>query len=265
MPDPLTTPPGEFTYSGRTALVTGASRNIGRAIALTLAARGLAVAVNARASADEAATVAKEIVEGGGRAEVILGDIGTATGCADVVARTTAALGPVDYLVSNAATRRFQSYLEISPQQWDETIRENLSALFYLGREVLPGMRERGFGRVIALGGPDGYLGWHHRAANVTAKAGLTGLVKAISFEFGLHGVTANIVVPGHTDTTRSATNYPANMTDLDGYPRGRHMRVIERLGTSQELADACAFLASDQASYITGQSLHVDGGMVMR
>jgi len=126
-------------------------------------------------------------------------------------------------------------------------------------------MREHGFGRVIAIGGPDGYLGWHHRAANVTAKAGLTGLVKAISFEFGLHGVTANIVVPGHMDTTRSAADYPADMGSREGYPQGRPMKVLERMGTSQELADAVAFLASDQAGYITGQSLHVDGGLVMR
>jgi NAD(P)-dependent dehydrogenase (short-subunit alcohol dehydrogenase family) len=256
---------GVFTYTGRTALVTGASRNIGRAIALALGARGIAVGVNARTSAEDAQAVREEIVKNGGRAEVVLGDIGTPEGCADVVARTAAALGPVDYLISNAATRRFQTYMEISPEDWDVTIRENLSALFYLGREVLPGMAERGFGRVIALGGPDGYLGWHHRAANVTAKAGLTGLVKAISFEFGYSGVTANIVVPGHTDTTRSKVNYPSHMTEVDGFPKGSPVRVIQRLGTSEELADACAYLASDQASYITGQSLHVDGGLVMR
>jgi len=265
MPEPDGRSLAEYTYSGRTALITGASRNIGRAIALTLAARGIAVAVNARTSAADAEAVRKEIIGSGGRAEVILGDVGTPEGCADVAARTAAALSPVDYLVSNAATRRFQAYEEITPDEWDATIRSNLSALFYLGRELLPGMRDRGFGRVIAIGGPDGYLGWHHRAANVTAKAGLTGLVKAISFEFGLSGVTANVVVPGQVETTRSAKDYPAGMTDRDGYPKGSPMKVIQRPGTSQEVADAVAFLAADQASYITGQSLHVDGGMVMR
>jgi NAD(P)-dependent dehydrogenase (short-subunit alcohol dehydrogenase family) len=265
MPEPDGRSLAEYTYSGTTALVTGASRNIGRAIALTLAARGIAVAVNARTSADEAEEVKQEILKNGGRAQVVLGDVGTAEGCADVVTRTAEVLGPIDYLVSNAATRRFQSYVEITPEDWDATIRSNLSALFYLGREVLPGMRERGFGRVIAIGGTDGYLGWHHRAANVTAKAGLTGLVKAISFEFGLFDVTANIVVPGHTDTTRSARDYPPDMNSVEGFPKGGHMKVMQRLGTSQEIADACGFLASDQAGYITGQSLHVDGGLVMR
>ena len=254
-----------FTFSGRTALVTGASRNIGRAIALTLAARGIAIAVNTRSSAEAAREVKQEIIDRGGRAEVVLGDVGDPASCEDIVARTAEALGPVDYLVSNASTRKFQAFTEIKPEDWDSTIRSNLSALFYLGRLVLPGMRERGFGRVIALGGPDGYMGWHHRAHNVTAKAGLTGLVKAMSFEFGHFGVTANIVVPGGTATTRSEKDYPPDMTERPGVPEGRPLVMIPRQGTTQEIADACLFLASDQASYITGQSLHVDGGMVMR
>jgi len=126
MPDPDDRNLAEYTYRGRTALVTGASRNIGRAIARTLAARGVAVAVNARASKEEADAVMREIVAAGGRAEVIMGDIGTAEGCTDVVTRTAEALGPIDYLIANAATRRFQAYEEITPEEWDSTIRSNL-------------------------------------------------------------------------------------------------------------------------------------------
>jgi 3-oxoacyl-[acyl-carrier protein] reductase len=254
-----------FTFKGRTALVTGAGRNIGRAIALTLAARGVAIAVNVRSNFGEAQKVQQEITEQGGHAEVVMGDVSDPAGCEEITARASEALGPIDYLISNVATRKFQAFTEIKPEDWDTIMRSNLSATFYLSRLILPGMRERGFGRLIVIGGPDGYLGWHHRAHGVTAKAGLAGFVKAISFEFGHFGVTANVVVPGGVDTTRSAEDYPADMTEREGYPQGTPLVMIPRLGTTQEIADACAFLASDQASYITGQSLHVDGGMVMR
>ncbi|OLO25826.1 SDR family oxidoreductase [Streptomyces sp. MNU77] len=255
----------DFSYQGRTALVTGASRNIGRSIALALAARGIAVGVNARRDAEGAEKTRAEIVARGGRAVVALGDVGDPVECGRIADTVTAALGPVDYLISNASVRRFQAFTEITPEQWDGVLRSNLSALFYLSRLVLPGMKERGFGRVVAIGGPDGYTGWHHRAHNVTAKAGLAGLVKAVSFEFGHFGVTANVVVPGGTDTTRDAADYPPDMTERPGVPKGRPLVMIPRLGTPGEIADACAFLCSDQAAYITGQSLHVDGGLVMR
>jgi NAD(P)-dependent dehydrogenase (short-subunit alcohol dehydrogenase family) len=254
-----------FTFKGRTALVTGAGRNIGRAIARTLAARGVSVAVNVRSNADEAEQVRQEIVSQGGRAEVVLGDVADPAGCEEIVARATEALGPIDYLVSNVGIRKFQAFADIKPEDWDSIMRSNLSATFYLSRLTLPVMRERGFGRLIVIGGPDGYLGWHHRAHGVTAKAGLAGFVKAVSYEFGHFGVTANVVVPGGIDTTRVAADYPADMATREGYPQGTPMRMIPRLGTTQEIADATVFLASDQASYITGQSIHVDGGMVMK
>jgi NAD(P)-dependent dehydrogenase (short-subunit alcohol dehydrogenase family) len=254
-----------FPVHGQAALVTGASRNIGRAIALAFAEAGIAVAVNANRSGDEAAAVVTEIEGAGGRAVLALGDVSDANACGRIIGEAEQQIGRIDHLVLNAARRRFQSIAEITPEMWDETIRGNLSSAFYLSRLVLPGMKARGFGRIIALGGPDGYLGWHHRAANVTAKAGLTGLVKAISFEYGHYGVTANIVVPGGVDTTRSAEDYPPDMLDREGVPKGSPMLMIPRRGTVDELASACIYLASDAGSYITGQSLHVDGGIVMR
>ncbi|MVZ99886.1 SDR family oxidoreductase [Actinomadura sp. LD22] len=253
------------SFAGGTVLVTGASRNIGKAIACTLAAHGLAIGINARSDREGAEKTCAEIVGAGGRAVVAMGDVGDPEACGRIVDTVTSELGPIGYLISNASVRHFQAFTDISIAEWDGALRSNLSALFYLSRLVLPGMKERGFGRVIALGGPDGYLGWHHRAHNVTAKAGLTGLVKAISFEFGHFGVTANIVVPGGTETTRDAADYPADMTTREGVPEGRPLVMIPRLGSTTEIADACAFLCSDSAGYITGQSLHVDGGMVMR
>jgi 3-oxoacyl-[acyl-carrier protein] reductase len=250
---------------GSVVLVTGASRNIGRAIALRFAAAGLGVGVNARSSRSETADVVAEIEAAGGRAAAVMGDVADPEACADIVARTEALLGPIDHLVSNASRRRFVRFSDTTPADWDATIASNLSAAFYLSRLVLPGMKERGFGRVIVLGGPDGYLGWHHRAANVTAKAGLTGLVKAISFEFGHFGVTANVVVPGGTDTTRSEVDYPKDMLAPEGVPQGSPLVMIPGKGTVGELAETCLFLASEHGRYVTGQSWHVDGGMVMR
>jgi 3-oxoacyl-[acyl-carrier protein] reductase len=254
-----------FRPQGRVALVTGGSRNIGRAAALAYADAGLAVGVGANRSRDEAESVVAEIEDRGGRALAVIGDVGDARVCARVVGEVEAQLGPIDHLVHSAAKRRFASIAEMSPDDWDQAIRSNLSALFYLSHAVLPGMRERRFGRIIAFGGPDGYMGWHHRPANVTAKAGLTGLVKAISFEYGHFGVTANIVVPGGVDTTRPPEDYPPDMLSQEGVPQGGPLVMIPRRGTVDELAAACIYLSSDAASYITGQSLHIDGGMVMR
>jgi 3-oxoacyl-[acyl-carrier protein] reductase len=256
---------GRFTLHDGVALVTGGSRNIGRAIAIALAEAGLAVAVNANHSVEEAQAVVAKITAAGGRATLAIGDVGDAEACERIVAGTEAQFGPIAYLVHSASRRRFLSIAEMTPQVWDETIRSNLSALYYLAHAVLPAMKRQRFGRVIALGGPDGYLGWHHRPANVAAKAALTGLVKAISFEYGYFGVTANVLVPGGTDTVRSAEDYPPDMLEQEGVPKGSPMLMIPRRGTVDELASACLFLASDAASYVTGQSLHVDGGLVMR
>jgi 3-oxoacyl-[acyl-carrier protein] reductase len=133
--------------------------------------------------------------------------------------------------------------------------------MFYLSRLVLPGMVERRWGRIINIGGPDGQSGAPFRAHNVTCKAGLIGLVKSISIEFAHAGITANVVVPGMMDTTRSPIDYP-------GWPPSQQTiasRVpTARLGTSDEVAFACRFLASHAAAYITGQTLHVNGGMYM-
>jgi len=255
------TPDGDEGLAGRTVIVTGAGRNIGRAIALTFGDAGCNVVVNARSNRDEATEVVDSVNAGPGKAVFVLGDVGDAGFDEELVRTAVDRFGGVDILINNAGRRRLQPLLDITPADWDTILRSNLSAMFYLARLVLPGMVERRWGRIINIGGPDGQSGSPYRAHNVTCKAGLIGLVKAISIEFAHAGVTANVVVPGMMDTTRSPIDYP-------GWPPSQHTiasRVpTARLGTSDEVAYACRFLASQAAAYITGQTLHVNGGMYM-
>jgi NAD(P)-dependent dehydrogenase (short-subunit alcohol dehydrogenase family) len=188
----------------------------------------------------------------------VIGDVGDADACAAMVAAAEAELGPIDYLVSNAARRPRRSFTDLTVDEWDALIRSNLSALFYLARLVVPGMVTRGFGRIVAIGGPDGQIAMPDRAYNVAAKHGVEGLVKAMALELAPAGVTANVVVPGAIDTTRDPVDYPNFRPDLPprGVPAGR-------FGSVRELADAVAFLCSDRAAYVTGQALAVDGGLL--
>lgn len=254
-------PDSDEGLAGRTVVVTGAGRNIGRAIALAFGDAGCNVIVNARSNLDEASEVVERVNAGRGKAMAVIGDVGDADFDEQLVRTAVEHFGGVDCLINNAGRRRLQSLLEITPEDWDTILRSNLSAMFYLSRLVLPGMVERRWGRIINIGGPDGQSGAPYRAHNVTCKAGLIGLVKAISIEFAHAGVTANVVVPGMMDTTRSPIDYP-------GWPPSQHTiasRVpTARLGTSDEVAFACRFLASQAAAYITGQTLHVNGGMYM-
>ncbi|MFC3173703.1 SDR family NAD(P)-dependent oxidoreductase [Novosphingobium bradum] len=251
-------------FSGRTALVTGGGRNIGRAIALAFADRGIDVGIVVRANREEAEAVAREVRERGARAAIALGDVGQAGDCERMVGEIAAALGPVDYLVNNAARRRRQAFLDIAPEDWDAVIGTNLSSIFYLSRLVLPGMAERGFGRIVNIGGPDGVRGLRLRAHNVACKAGLIGLTKAIALEFGIHGITANIVVPGNIATSRDEVDYPdfqALVDRLDDQ-RENSQIAIPRQGTCEEVADAVMHFASDKSAYLTSQTLYVAGGL---
>jgi NAD(P)-dependent dehydrogenase (short-subunit alcohol dehydrogenase family) len=255
------TPDGDEGLAGRTVIVTGAGRNIGRAIALAFGDAGCNVVVNARSNRDEASEVVDSVNAGPGKALSVIGDVGDADFDEELVRTAVDRFGTVDCLINNAGRRRLQPLLDITPEDWDTILRSNLSAMFYLSRLVLPGMVERRWGRIINIGGPDGQSGAPFRAHNVTCKAGLIGLVKSISIEFAHAGITANVVVPGMMDTTRSPIDYP-------GWPPSQQTiasRVpTARLGTSDEVAFACRFLASHAAAYITGQTLHVNGGMYM-
>lgn len=262
---------------GRTALVTGAGRNLGRSIALAFAARGARVIVNVRSNVEEGTAVVREIEAAGGRAWLAVADVGDHEQVAAMVAEVVEDAGPISYLVSCAAERPRGAFLEVSVEEWDRVIRTNLSGSFYLARSVLPGMVEQDFGRILLIGGPDGQAPILHRPHNVTAKAGLLGLMRTLALEFGPNGITTNVVVPGRMETTFDPATHPTKV-DARGEEwfrvtrelltaRGAfgHDVVIDRRGTCEEFAEACMFFASDTASYITGQVLHVSGGMFIQ
>src|SRR5688572_28442051 len=249
---------------GKTALVTGASRNIGRAIALAYAGEGADLVLNTRANRDELEAVASECRKAGVRVVAVLGDVGDAAAVEAMVTTGLAELGAIDVLVCNAAIRPHKSITDTSLDEWHRVMAVNLHSAFYLARAVVPGMKARGRGSIIALGGQSSITGRPNTAAVTAAKTGLLGLVRALAAELGPAGIRANMVVPGHIDTERRyAEWYPEFRERPPGTPD--HVREIplRRLGRSEDIAEACVFLASDASSYVTGDALRVMGGRV--
>jgi NAD(P)-dependent dehydrogenase (short-subunit alcohol dehydrogenase family) len=251
---------GSFRLDGKVALVTGSGRNIGRSIVESLAALGAKVVVNGHADIAAIETVAAEICERGGQAVAIAADVSREPDARRLVEETVSAFGGLDILVSNVGIRKYRPFLEITPEEWDEVIRVNLSAAFYLSRNAIPHMQARNWGRVIVISGFDGFWGQvTHRAPNVAAKAGLHGLAKAIAREFGPSGITANTVAPGAIDTVRDWSQYihQAREKTQAEIPLGR-------FGEIDELAAACVLLAGQAGGFISGQVIHVNGGHYM-
>jgi NAD(P)-dependent dehydrogenase (short-subunit alcohol dehydrogenase family) len=249
-----------FRLDGKVALVTGSGRNIGRSIAESFAALGAKVVINGHSDVPAIEAVAAAIRDRGGEAVAIAADVGRHAEAERLVAETVAAFGSLDILVSNVGIRRYRSFLDISPEEWDEVIRINLSAAFYLSRHAIPHMQARKSGRIIVISGFDGFWGQvTHRAPNVAAKAGLHGLAKAIAREFGPDGITANTVAPGAIDTVRDLSQYVHQARDkiVSEIPLGR-------FGDIDELAGACVLLAGAAGGFISGQVIHVNGGHYM-
>jgi NAD(P)-dependent dehydrogenase (short-subunit alcohol dehydrogenase family) len=246
--------------AGRTAIVTGSGRNIGRAIALALAERGAAVVVNGHRDAGAVQAVVREIERAGGRALGVMADVSSHEEVAELVRKTLAHFGSVDIAVSNVALRRKQPFLDISLEDWQTVLATNLSAAFFMARNVVPHMRPRRWGRIVHISGFDGF--WSQvteRAHNITAKAGLHGLTKALAREFGRDGITVNSVVPGAIDTERDWTQYSHQ-------PRERLEQEIPvgRYGKVEEVAAACVFLCAETGGFTSGQAIHVNGGHYM-
>ena len=246
---------------GRTAIVTGSGRNIGRSIALYFAREGANVVINGhrdRALVD--AVVAEVQATTGAQAIGIMGDVGDPQAIAAMVAQTVDRFGAVDIAVSNVSIRRLQPFLDISVDDWHATLNTNLNSCFYMARSVIPGMKARGWGRLIHISGVDGFAGHiPTRAHNIVAKSGMHAFAKAIAVEFGEFGITANTVSPGSLDTVRDWSQYPPNWVEM------RKSQIpVRRLGTADEIAAACLYLAGEDAGFVTGQVIHVNGGQYM-
>ena len=241
---------------GKVALVTGAGKNIGRAIALTLARDGATVVVNGRSDQVAIDAVAQEIRDAGGRAEAILADVSTADQVARMADQVASSLGGVDILVSNAGLRRQTPFLQMSLEEWREILSVALDGAFILTRAFVPQMIARGGGSIIALSGISTHVGTPNRAHVSASKAGLEGLIRALAVELGPQGIRANCVAPGAVDTVRgaSAGAMPQTLGRDEGIPMRRKAAV-------QEIADIVRMLAGPEGGYVTGQTIHVNGG----
>jgi 3-oxoacyl-[acyl-carrier protein] reductase len=248
-------------FAGRTALITGSGQNIGRAIALAFARLGANVVVNGHRNQAAIAAVAAEVRALGANALAVLADVADPAAVQLMVDQATAAFGKVDISVSNASVRLHTPFLDISLEEWQRIINSNLNASFYLARSVIPGMKQHGWGRIIHISGRDGFMPIPNRVHNITCKAGVYAMAKALAIEFGQFGITANTVSPGLIDTTRDWSQYPQFR---DGYGERVKEIPVRRVGHVDEIAAACTYLASDAAGFVTGQVLHVNGCDVM-
>ena len=239
---------------GKIALVTGAGKNIGRAIALRLAGDGAAIVVNGRSDQAALDSVVQEIEAAGGRAISVIADVSDAAAVVRMTDQAAERLGGIDILVSNAGLRRQTPFLDMSLAEWREILSVALDGAFILCRAAVPHMLGRG-GAIVALSGISTHLGTPNRCHVSASKAGLEGLMRALAIELAPQGITCNTVAPGAVDTVRgmSAGVLPQTMTDR-GIPAGRKAAM-------QEISSAVRFLAGPDGRYITGQTLHVNGG----
>ncbi len=241
---------------GRVALVTGASRNIGRAIALALAEAGASIAIVARSDEAAAESVAREVEAQGSRVTVLLGDVAQEADAERLVGQTVDVLGGLDLLVNNAAIRREAPVEKLSFADWREVMGVTLDGAFLMSRAAIPHLIAGEGGAIVNIGGLTAYTGAMNRAHVISAKAGLDGFTKALAHELGPRGVTVNLVSPGMIDTNRAHTS-------SGGEPAHHNTTrtLVGRRGTPEEVAAAVLYLAGPAGRFITGQTMHVNGG----
>lgn len=242
----------------KVAIVTGASRGIGRAIALALAESGADIVVNYAGSEQAAREVAGEIEGLGRKALLIQADIADAGQVDQMVQQTIEAFGKVDILVNNAGITRDNLLMRMKDDEWDQVISTNLKGVYLCTKAVTrPMMKQRG-GRIINIASVVASLGNAGQANYVAAKAGVIGLTKSVARELASRGITVNAVAPGFIETDMTAKLG-------EDIQAGINAQIpLHRMGRPEEIAAMVRFLATDQASYITGQTIHVDGGMYM-
>ena len=251
----MTTTP-TLSLTGRTALVTGASRGIGRAIALSLAGAGAAVACAARAR-DQIESTAAAIEASGGHARAFQLDVTNGGQVRAFVKDAEAALGPIDILVNNAGVTLDKPTLDVSDEEWDHVLVTNLTSMFRCARAVAPGMIARGRGKIINLGSMYGVLGVPRYAAYCASKAAVGGLTRSLAAEWARHGIQVNCLAPGYvnTDIPRAA------MADPKIRERFLSRIPARRIGEPEEVATLAVYLASAASDFMTGQTVYLDGG----
>ena len=249
---------GARALSGKVAIVTGAGKNIGKAIALALAEDGAAVVVNGRGDRSIVEETAAEIRNAGGRALPFIADISKPDAVAAMVEAAVKEFGGVDIAVGNAGLRRQTPFLEMNLAEWHEILSVALDGMFILAKAVVPEMIKRGGGALIGLSGISHHAGASGRVHVNASKAGLEGFMRGMAIELAPHGITCNTVAPGSIDTVRGASA---------GGPHGRAMsRTIPlgRQGRPEEIAGMVRFLAGPEGRYVTGQTIHVNGGLFL-
>jgi 3-oxoacyl-[acyl-carrier protein] reductase len=239
----------------RTALITGSGKNIGRAIALDLAGKGHNVVLNGSHDRHACESVAAEVKKSGAEALIAMGDVGKKEDCERIAGEALDAFGTVDILVNNAAIRPMSPFLEMDEEEWKRVLAVDLSAAFWLSRACLPGMIDKGWGRIVNIAGMNAIQVYNGRSHVSVAKHGAWGLTKSLAKEFGGRGISTNIVSPGpiagdHADPEMAA-HIEAQKSKI---PLGR-------LGLNEEIAAAVSLLASDRGAFINGQLIQVNGG----
>ena len=244
-----------MTLRGHVAFISGAGRNIGRATALELARQGADLVLNTRQSREDLEAVAAEARSLGVRALPVLGDVGQGSDVRKMAGAALAEFGKGDILINNAAIRPVKPFLVLTEEDWRRVMSVDLDAAFYTCQAFLPGMIEQRWGRIINLGGVHAMQGHPNRVHVSAAKHGVWGLTKSLALEFGKLGITANVVAPGVIDTARD------NPDAQQRYQNVAARIPVGRMGTVEEIASLCAYLATDGAAFLTGQIIQVNGG----
>jgi 3-oxoacyl-[acyl-carrier protein] reductase len=240
--------------TAKVAIITGAGRNIGRAIALALAEGGASIVVNARSNRAEAEAVAREIESSGGKALVHIGDVADATTVQAMADAAIKHFGCIDILVNNAALRREKSFAEMSFAEWREILDVTLDGTFHCVKACLPALRKSGAGTIVNIGGLSAHTGAKNRAHVVTAKAGIIGFTRALAHDLAADGITVNCVVPGLIGTPRPKDK-PEPAHHLT------HHSITGERGRPEDVAATVRFLCGPGARYVNGQAIHANGG----
>jgi len=243
---------------GRVALVTGGSRNIGRAMAVRMASAGAHVAITYKDDEASAAETVRLIADQGGTARAYQAVLEDPDAPEELHAAVAADLGMVDVLVNSAAIRPRQPLGEVTASSFDSVFAVNVRAGFLLAQAVVPKMRAQGFGRILFFGGLSSYIGQTSRTAVMASKLAVVGVARSLAFELASAGITVNVIVPGRIDTERGAVEQYGPARDREAQSA---LVPVGRLGTAEDVAELCLYLVSPAASFLTGQELFISGG----